>query len=174
MKSRNKIVIISQLVLLILLQTGCWDQRLFEEIGFMLQMGLELNEEGNLVYSATLPIIKEGSSEKTEFYETSTQNLLRASKEELRNRAGKRVQGGKVQFIYFSKELANTGISELFDVFMRDPENPLLANVIIVDGSPREMLKLSISFNDKPLSELYAANLIVDGRARNIIPETRI
>lgn len=161
-------------MLIILFQTGCWDQKLFEEIGFVLQMGLELNDKGDLVYSATLPVVTEKAEGKTEFFQTTSENLIRASKEKIRNTSGKKIQGGKVQFLYFSKELANKGIYEFFDIYFRDPEKPLLANVIVVEGSPKEMLELSNKLENKALPELYIANLIVDARLRNIIPETRI
>lgn len=174
MKKIKKTMLTSVVFIGLLLQTGCWDQKLFEEIGFILQMGLEVDEKGAFVLSASLPAISPETESKTELYSTSSEKLIRASRENLRNVAGKQLQGGKIQFVYFSKDLAKMGINEFLDIFIRDPENPLLANVIVVDGSPKKMMELSIDYKDKPRSSFYVANLLVDARSRYVIPETRI
>lgn len=153
--------------------TGCWDQKIFERIGFILQLGLELDEEGKLLYSITQPVVSEEIEQNVEVLST-TKDLLRESREYVRNLAGKRVEGGKIQHLHFSKELAEKGIADLLDVFLRSPENPLLANIIVVDGSPLEMFKLSLEYKDKPRVAEYVTQLVDDARKRTATPETRI
>lgn len=174
MRRAPKYIITAAICISLLLQTGCWDQKLFEQIGFMLQMGLELDQEGELLFSMTSPVVAPDVEAKTEFLYTSSGNLIRASRERLRNAAGKMLQGGKVQQVYFSKELAGTGINEFFEIYLRHPENPLLANIVVVDGSPKEMMELSIGFKDKPRPAYYVNELLQDARRRSNVPETRV
>lgn len=135
---------------------------------------MEEAENGELQYSITMPVFSEEINETIEIL-TTTSNLLRQSRDQIRNSSGKKVEGGKTQHIIFSKELAEKGIGNILDVFVRSSENPLLANVIVVDGSPLEMLYMSRdSFKDKPRTSVYTANVIQDARIRTATPDCRI
>ncbi len=153
--------------------TGCWDQKIYERIGFILQMGLELDQDGKLSYTVSIPVVAPDIEEKVEILSTS-QNLLRESRERVRRVSGKTVEGGKTQHVYFSKQLAQKGIGNLMEIFLRNTENPLLANVIVVDESPRKMMEMSAKFKSKPRPAFYVNDLLVNARENSYIPETRI
>ncbi len=174
MKTVFKHVITAILAVGLMMQTGCWSQKQFEDIGFILQMGLESAPDNKLLLSITSPVIEQEVKEKVLFKYITTRRLIRTSREDMRNTAGKMLQGGKIQHLYFSKELAQKGISEFMEVFLRDPENPLLANIVIVDGSPRELMEASSKYTDKPRPAIYFANLIQDAHRRSAAPEARI
>lgn len=157
----------------LLLQTGCWDQKIYERIGFILQMGLELSKDDKLVYTVAVPIIGPDVKGKVEVLSTS-KSLLREAREELRRVSGKAVEGGKTQHVYFSEQLAREGIGQFLEIFIRHTENPLLANVIVIDGSPKEMMELSAKFENKARPAFYVNDLLVNARQNSYIPETRI
>jgi spore germination protein len=157
----------------LLLQTGCWDQKIYERIGFILQMGLELDKDGKLVYTVSVPVVGPDIQGKVEVFTTS-RNLLRESREKVRHVSGKAVEGGKTQHIYFSEQLAQKGIDQYLEIFFRQTENPLLANIVVVDGSPKEMMELSAKYEDKPRPAFYFNDLLVNARQNSYIPETRI
>ncbi|WP_273226383.1 Ger(x)C family spore germination protein [Geosporobacter ferrireducens] len=173
MKTIKKAVIISVLCMIALVQTGCWDQKIYERIGFILQMGLELDQDERLVYTVSVPIVGPDIKGKVDVFTTS-KNLLRESREKVRHVSGKAVEGGKIQHLYFSKQLAGRGINHFLEIFIRHPENPLLANIIVVDGSPKEMMELSAKFEDKPRPASYVNDLLVNARQNSYVPETRI
>lgn len=162
------------LCLILLSQTGCWDHRLYEEIGFILQLGFETGPDDQLIMSATLPSIEEDVEENVEFISVSSQKLIRSSQEKMRNLSGRMLLRGKTQQILFSRELAHKGINEFFEAFMRNPENPVLANIVVVDGSPKELMELGIKYENKPRISFYVASLLRDAQRRYIAPETRI
>lgn len=153
--------------------SGCWDQKIFERTGFILQLGLELDEKNDLLYSLTMPVVEEEIEQKIEILST-TAPLLREARDEIRNTAGKRIEGGKNQQIHFSRELAERGVEDLLDVFIRSSENPILANVTVVEGSPLEMFEISLGYKDKTRVAFYITNLIDDARKRTATSETRI
>lgn len=169
-----KPIIIAAISISLLMQTGCWDQKLYEEIGFILQLGLETDQDDKLVYSVTAPVVAPEVKEKVEFIHISSQRLLRASRERVRDVSGKLMEGGKLQHVFFSEALAEKGINEFLEIFFRNPENPVLANVIIVDGSPKEMLKLSLEYEDKPRSAFYVSDLLMDALRSSHATETRV
>jgi len=169
----KKIVLLLAVLQCMIILSGCWDQKIFEETGFILSLGLELNEEGELIYSATMPVVEEEIEQDVEVMYT-TAPLLREARDKIRNTSGKRVEGGKTQQILFSRELAEKGLDEILDVFLRNPENPVLANITVVEGSPLEMLQLSLGYKDKTRIGFYISNLIDQTRKRTSTPETRI
>lgn len=170
----GKLIVISSLCIILIIQTGCWDQKLFEEIGFILQLGIEESPDNSILLSVTYPIVEHNTEEKVQFMSMTSEKLIRTSRERMRNESGKYLQGGKIQQIYFSKDISHKGINEFLEVFFRDPENPLLANVVVVDGSPKEMMEMSTEFKDKPIPAFYVNNLLMDARRRGAVPETRI
>ena len=169
----RKMLLLILIGILALIQTGCWDQKIYEDIGFILQIGLEKNQDNELLYTVSIPVISPDQKGKAEVIST-TANLLRESRENIRRVEGRNVEGGKIQHFYASKDLARQGISKYFDIFIRNPENPLLANVVVVDGSPQEMMKNSSEFKDKPLPAVYVNDLLVEARRNSYVPETRI
>lgn len=173
MRCRTRQFLAFILCLACMILGGCWDQKIFEDIGFIVQMGLEMNEAGDLVYSITMPVVVTEAKDKTEILAVSDP-LMRGCREKIRNVAGKRVEGGKTQVIHISKELAQRGIISLFDVYIRSPENPLLANITVVDGSPYEMFMLSKEFKDKPRPMFYVLDLLANARKNAYTPDTRI
>ncbi len=160
---------------IILLQTGCWDMKLYEEIGFIMQFGLEYDKDENLLISMTSPVVSPDAKESAEILHTTSETLVRGSRELLRNKAGKMLQGGKVQHIFFSEDMARKeGVYQYIEVFIRNPENPMLANVAIVKGSPKEMMELNLEYTNKPRPAYYMADLLRDAHRRAAAPETRI
>lgn len=161
-------------MLFVFFLSGCMDQMLYEEVGFILQIGLELDSEGNFVYSITYPITSRDTEEKVGFLSIKNEKLMRSSKEELRDRSGKKLVGGKTQHVYYSNELAQQGMSEFLEIFLRNSDNPMLANVVIVDGSPKEMMEFSLDYKDKPIISSYMNDMLKDGRDIAIASEQRL
>jgi spore germination protein len=169
----KKRILIPLLLLVTIFQTGCWDQRIYEKIGFMLQMGIEEDPAGRFMYTAGMPVLSPEATKRTEII-TTTANLMREGRDKVRNAAGKTVEGGKVQQILFSEGIAQKGINQFFEIFIRSAENPLLSNVIVVEGSPNELLMHSVDFADKPRPTFYINGLLESARKSSYVPETRI
>lgn len=166
----KKIII---LFILSITLTGCWDQKIYEKTGFILQVGIESGKDSDLQITYNSPVIGEEIKEQVEIVEVEA-NLLREARENARMISPKTLEGGKIQQVLISKELAEKGISELFDVFNRDPILPTLALVVIVDGSPYEMMKKTMSFEDKPRASFYINELLEGNIKNSYLPETRI
>lgn len=162
------------LIIIPTLLTGCWDLKIFEQVDFTLQLGIESSKkEGELLITGTSPAI--GAKEKMaiEMISSTAQSLREAT--EKRNRmAAKRTRSGKIQQILFSEEIAGKGIHELLEVFERDPEDPLLAWVAVVEGSPREMFEKASKFKDIPGPALYINQLLQHSSKDAHIPVTRV
>jgi len=153
--------------------TGCWDKRIYEKIGFILIVGVEKDPTGGLIINYTSPAIGTQGSTPVQIIQAKGR-LLREARENARLYSPINLEGGKIQTILISKELAYEGLQSLLDVFERDPTNPALAHIAIVDGSPSQLLHNASEFKDKPLPAIYLNQLLVNNTKLGTIPEARI
>jgi len=167
---------IISLILLVMFSTtsaGCWDQKIYEKIGFDLQVGIEPTSDGALLITRSMPVIGKGALSDMDIIKIKG-GLLRETRDKARLRSPKSAEGGKVQQILISRSLAEKGIHELLEVFEREFINPVLAYVVIVDGSPYELIETSHKFIDKPIPPFYINELLRNGIKGGAVPECRI
>jgi spore germination protein len=173
MRPLKKLLLLIILLCTTIVQTGCWDQKIYEKIGFILQMGVESEENGKLLYTVGIPVVSPEAEQKFEVL-SATITHMREGRDKVRQASGKAVEGGKTQQVFFSEALASQGIEEYLEIFLRSSENSLLANVVIVEGSPNELIKVSGELKDKPRPTFYVNSLLDSARKNSFTPETRI
>ncbi|MDF2522197.1 MAG: germination protein Ger(x)C family, partial [Clostridia bacterium] len=171
MKRHHKILILT--VICCSLLTGCWDQRIFEEVGLILTVGIEESEDGKLLINYAYPAI--GAVEQ-KAVNTSTQEatLIRAARENSRLSSPNILEGGKVQQILLSDSLAKTGVHDILELFQRDVSLPAIAYIVIVEGSPIELLQKSAQFKNFPRVSIYLFQLLDNNVQLSNIPNTKI
>lgn len=152
---------------------GCWDQKIYEQMGLILQVGMERDQNGDLIYTATLPVVSAENKNEFEILHSKA-NLLRKGRENARLTSGKTVEGGKTQQLLFSDELAAEGIHEFLEIFHRAAENPLLPHVVVVEGNPSAIMEASREFKEKPRPAIYLNQLLTNAYKNAYTPETRI
>lgn len=155
------------------LLSGCWDQIPIEQTGFSVQLGFELSPEHKLLITNIYPAIDAKEKNRDEII-TAEGNLVREARERRKTTGAKVVNGGKIQQLLFSKELAALGIQEIMEILERDPLNPPVSYVVIVDGSPKELLEKAQTFTSKPRPVLYINQLLVNNINSAYTPDTKI
>jgi spore germination protein len=165
----------TQILILIpvLLFSGCWDQRVIEETGILFQVGIEPASGDKILVTSVFPAFDSRLPNQDEVITTEV-NLLQEAIEEAKTITDKRVEGGKVQQILFAKEIAGQGIQELLEFFKRDPLISPLAQVVIVDGSPKELLEKARTFASKARTVFYINRLLAKNVNYLHVPETSI
>lgn len=161
------------LIMILLTMTGCWDQKIFEEIGFILQAGIESSEEDSILVSFNYPVIGAESKNQAAILENKV-NLVREAREKSRRITPERLEAGKIQQILFSEEISKNGIYDYLELLERNTTNPVLTLVVVVEGSPNKMMKELLKFKDKPRPAFYVNKLLESNIKSSYIPETRI
>lgn len=169
---RKKLIVFITVIGSMFLLSGCWDQKLVEQTGFSLQLGVELSPENKLLLTSSYPAIDAQEKNRDEII-TSEGNLLREARTKREATASKVIDGGKIQQLLFSKELAALGIQETMEILERDALNPPVSYVVIVDGSPKELLEKAQTFTSKPRSSLYINQLLVNNINSAYTPDTK-
>lgn len=153
--------------------TSCWDQRIYEKVGFVLNIGIEKADNDKMLVTLTNPVVGIETQGEVEMITTSA-NSLREARENSKLISPKNLESGKIQHILVSCDIAEGGIHNLLELFQRDPINPALAIIVVVDGSPSELIEKSLTFGDKPRSAYYISQLLENNIINGYIPETRI
>jgi Ger(x)C family germination protein len=172
----KKILIILMVVIFSSTLIGCWDQKIYERVGFILVTGIESSKEKSrkLLVTYTSPAIGLGKRNQAELTSQEADSL-RQAREISRTKSARPLEGGKIQQVLISRELAEKGeIHNLISIFASDPLNPTLAFLAIVDGSPYELCKKSLEFPDKPRVGVYLNQLFEATVKDSKAPETRI
>lgn len=161
------------LVIVTVSSTGCWDQKIYEQSGFVLQVGFEPSSSNSILMSFVLPILDITAKERTELIYADA-NLLREFREIARHTAAKVTEGGKIRQVLISDSLAIKGIHDLFEVIEREASDPSTAFVVITEGSPKALLEALQTFGDKPPTSVYIHDLISNNIRLSYSTETRI
>lgn len=169
---KKRFIILLILITFCISFTGCWDQKPFQQTGFILNVGIESSDNEKLKLTYTSPVIERGKNQVELITEEA--KLVREGREKARLSSAKTLEAGKIQQVLVSDELAAKGVHNLLEVFERDPANPALAWVVVVEGSPSELLKASLTFSDKPRPAIYINQLLEDAYKSSKTPHTKV
>ncbi|PZM67623.1 Ger(x)C family spore germination protein [Paenibacillus dendritiformis] len=160
------------LLLVMLPLHGCATYTTIENMTLSLLVGLDLDEEGNLLLAISSPVFSKEAKDNEEDFEVRS-TTLRHSREEFDKRALGITTAGKTQAIIIGKRLAaQENWSSLLDPFYRDTRNTVSARVIYFDGELSELIQFSAK--DKPRLPLHLSKLVDTGLLRNETTKTTV
>lgn len=153
---------------------GCWDQKIYEKIGFMLSIGVDESPNG-LALTYISPLIDpEQPGKLVEIAKAEDMTLTREARERGRFTTSKSIEAGTVQHYLVSSAIAANGMDDLLSIFEREAIDSIQPYVIVVDGSPRELLEKAAKFKNKPRASNYIKELLEHSIESSYAPETRI
>lgn len=166
---------------------GCLDQRIYEKIAFIVNVGIDTSDDGKLLVTYTYPVA--GGSETSggqsggggeasgsipiDIIDTRA-DLLREAREKSNEMSPRKLEGGKIQNLLVGKSIAQIGLQDFLDIFERDPKNPVLAWVIVVDGSAGDLIKKGHNYKNKPPLGIYINQLVDDNSRTGYCPAETI
>ncbi|MFD0717008.1 Ger(x)C family spore germination protein [Paenibacillus sp. GCM10027626] len=154
------------------LLVGCKDQTSVEDVTFPLLIGIDLDENNQLLFSSSSPVFSNEAKTKEEQIEIKSISL-RQSREEFDRRVIAMTMGGKAQAVFISKRvLQHAGWFEFLDPFYRDNKNTILPRVIMIDGKVKDII--TFAPKDKPRLPTYLSQLLSTAVKRNITVKTTL
>lgn len=156
----------------LLLLSGCWDRINLEDQSLVLIVGVDLDEQDNLIFYVVSPVFSPEAKEKLERVEAKAKSF-RASRAKFDSTLAGLTVGGKIQAILLGKRLLQyADWPSLLDVFYRDAKLTVNPRMLVVDGSVKEVIEFQSP--DKPPLPLYLSEVIDTGDRRNIIQKTTL
>lgn len=160
------------LLILVMILSGCTDATPIEEVSVSLILGLDLNEDDQLLVYMSSPVFHKEAKDKEEVYKVKS-FTLRQSREKFDTRVMGLTSGSKTQMFLVGKRLLKKkGWFDYLDPFFRDPKNTVTARVVAVDGSVADVIFDKPT--DKPRLSLYLTNLIDTAAKRNLVKRTTL
>src|SRR5690625_281108 len=155
---------ISWIVILIImiLLTACWDQRLLRDHSLILTIGYDKAENNGIVKTITFPKNTSGGAgggqtelEKESDIISVTGDTVKDTDKHMDQKIPEKFDRSKARVIFFGEELATEGIFSTLDSVYRDLRGPLNAKVAIFAGQAKDALSIH---SEQPLftSDIYA------------------
>lgn len=149
------------------LLTGCWNAREINELGFVLSIGLDKNDEG---FKVTAQMASPETFSKTPSGSGSPEIskpfwIVKSSGktifEAIRNMASissRRIFWAHIKVIIISEELARSNTLEVFDFFTRNPELRLRTLIAVTPGEAEKLIEIIPEMEKDPA--LYLEKII--------------
>jgi spore germination protein len=170
----KRILILILCIVLMVSSAGCWDQKIYENSGFVLQVGFDSNGPDKILMSFLTPVVDPIAKEPSELI-YAKENLVRKFREDARKTSDKLIEGAKIQQVLISDSLAKEGINNLLEVIEREPTDPPITYIVVVEGNVLEMEKAAKQFADKPPRPAFYINDLIKNNIKfSYIPESRV
>jgi Ger(x)C family germination protein len=161
----KRLLIIPLVSLLVLILPGCWDRADLEDVAFVLVVGLDLDQDNNLMIYNMVPVNHKESEEK-EIPVTVRALSLRESRGQIDDMFEGTASGRKLETILLGKRLLkHEDWFPLLDVLFRDPKNAVTADVIFVNGPISQVI--NSRFPEIPHLSLHLYDMIKSANKRH-------
>lgn len=160
------------IIMIIVIVPGCSDRLDLEDTTNNLALGLDLDNEDNLLVFLNSPAYGRDIKKKT--LEVEVKSLtIRQSREKQDEFAPGVITGRKVQVMLIGKRiLEHEDWFRILDVFFRDMKNPLTPRIIAVDGSISDIIYLHPK--DQPMLPLMLRGMVDTKSARSETVKTTL
>lgn len=136
MRNKMKKLMIASLVLLL---SGCAEQKTLEKMGLITTVGYDLTEDKQILSTMVLLQIDPEAPQSSVILAAKS-----ATSKGARNKADlkspKRLQSGQLRVALFSEDVVRSGLINLADTLARDPSISDLTYLAVVEGSTNKLL----------------------------------
>ncbi|PAE39397.1 Ger(x)C family spore germination protein [Bacillus sp. 7884-1] len=169
---KRRLIFILVIIYVVFLQGCNRSRQILEDLTLTLVVGMDLDEENNLIIYTSSPVFSEEAEKKSEEYGVKSQSL-RQSRGKFDARVAGLTTGGKVQVILLGKKiLQQENWFRLLDLMYREPDFSTTARVVCVDGTVSELIQYQ--GEDKPRLSIQLTKLIDTANERNIVVKTNL
>ncbi|MFJ5964361.1 Ger(x)C family spore germination protein [Bacillus sp. NPDC093026] len=157
---------------------GCWDQNLLKNISLVLTSAVDQGEDNNAKFSITYRKVQQSQGMEqgnTGSYLTTVLTTeaptLRKARSNFSRIVDQKIDISKMRVMLIGDEFAQDRLLPYLDMFYRDPNSPLLANLAVVEGGScvdviNQLLKEKLIVSD------YLNNLITTAsRSSQVSPK---
>ncbi|ESU33997.1 hypothetical protein G3A_03060 [Bacillus sp. 17376] len=134
-KKMNKLMI----AMLVLLLSGCAEEKTLEKMGLVTTVGYDLTEDKQILSTMVILQIDPDAAQSSIILSAKS-----ATSKGARNKADlkspKKLQSGQLRLALFSEEVVRTGLINLADTLARDPSISELTYLAVVEGSTNKLL----------------------------------
>ncbi len=157
------------IVFLVAMLSGCGRNIPLEDLTIALILGIDLDDENNLIISESSPVFNKEAKKSAETYQTETKSI-RESRRYFDSLSTGKVTAAKIQVLLIGKRiLEHEDWFSILDTVYRNPAFSINTRVIVVDGPVSNVMFYEAK--DKPQLSLYLKGVVDNNidRTRTVI-----
>ncbi|MGR3764632.1 Ger(x)C family spore germination protein [Rossellomorea sp. NS-SX7] len=136
MKKKHKAVV--TLVLIHLLLTGCWDQRLLKDSRLVYSSAFDLEDGDKILTTAIIRDFQGQTPTNVEIQDTG--KTLRETRLKMDRKINGSFEPSKNRVFILGEDLAQKDIYQFLDVFYRDPTSSISSKIAVAEGRAADIL----------------------------------
>ncbi|MEG0472159.1 MAG: Ger(x)C family spore germination protein [Solibacillus sp.] len=165
------------IVMNVWLLTGCWDVRLLKDNSLVVGVGLDIEDDDQILNTSVIRQIKQdsggtGKPATANVIYSATGNTLRETRSYIEKQLGGKYASNKMQVLVLGEDLAGEDIVPIIDVFYRDPRNSLGAKLVVAEGDAKDLLNMKVSEDVFISEKIYKA--LIETEEQTLIPSVTI
>jgi Ger(x)C family germination protein len=158
---------------MLIITTACGNAVPLEDTTITLSIGIDYDENNNLVVYQANPVFDKDAEEKQNVISVSNVLSLRQARNALNATTNGYVVGGKVQVILLGKKLLNSANPiNYLDTFYRDPKTAVNVVMVAVDGPVSDVM--NYKHKSYPFLSVYLKDLIETAYQNKITVKTEL
>ncbi|WP_339146165.1 MULTISPECIES: Ger(x)C family spore germination protein [unclassified Sutcliffiella] len=165
MKRFHKTLII---FLVLVLGTGCWDDRLLKEATLLMLVGVDYQEGGLVQTSVSAPLLPSQETTENRLNSIAVGKSFRDSILALDKSIPGQIDISKLKVFLMGETAAETDVYPFLDSMYRDPFSALNAKIAIVEGSAKDYIMLYPG--NKPRISIYITELLKNAEEHSYVP----
>ncbi|MDD2494753.1 MAG: Ger(x)C family spore germination protein, partial [Tissierellia bacterium] len=164
-------VMMAKKIILILLTTiiltGCWDSAEINDRDYIFAVGIDKGEDENLVFTAEIPKINEGSEEQRIIFTQESKNLSNFYNDSF-VRSEKVISDRLMQVIVIGESIAEDTetFKRLFDEIQRSPQINRRVKIAVAKGDAKKIIETEIPSN--PIVGRYLSEMLIKLKKSNV------
>ena len=154
------------LIITALFLTGCWDSAEINEREYIFAVGIDKGKSENLIFSAEIPKINEGSEEERIIYIEESINLSNFYNDCF-VRSEKVISDRLMQVIVIGESIAEDSetFKRIFDEIQRSPQINRRVKIAVAKGDAKDIIETEIPSN--PIIGRYLSEMLIKLKKSN-------
>ncbi|MCP3742068.1 Ger(x)C family spore germination protein [Rossellomorea sp. BNER] len=166
---RNSLLMISLFIVHFLL-SGCIDQQILDDVELTTAVGYDLIGDDLIEATAVVPQYQSDSSVTNKTF-SATAKLTKDISDKLTRQSAKPFVSGKLEVTLYSTELAKEGLTNIIDIFERDPHIGSRLYLVIAEGELKKQLNIQYGTID---NGMFLSKMIEHNVENGMLPKTNL
>ncbi|WP_410771695.1 Ger(x)C family spore germination protein [Fontibacillus sp. BL9] len=171
----KRVYFLTGILSLILFTTACsQDQHILERIGYVRTVGFDREGEDQVRVTVSVPLIvtEANQTQFTDEVLTAAANSGKEARITLSRKTSRKLLSGQIRTIMYNADIARQGLRDFMDTLQRDPTISKRTEIVIVDGSTRDILERS--YKGHPRTGQYIDRLLKKEFEMQTIPRVLV
>lgn len=164
--------------LLLLLLSGCWSAKEANEIDYVMGVGVDKAEDGDIILTIQSPVLSAlkaekggGDGDKYKSISVKGKTTFEAIRNYI-NAGGQKLFWGHIQVAIIGEQAAREGVDDFLDFFSSDPELRGTSLIAMVKGRAKEVMEARIDLT--PIPSDYLSDLLTNSTINGKAPKVQL